>query len=49
MDFLDTDAVHNTLNALVDDVNKTTELIKRRREEQVQYTWLIVSNYSEKF
>ena len=29
------DAVHNTLNALVEDVNKTTEIIRRRREEQV--------------
>jgi len=29
------DAVHSTLNALVEDVNKTTELIRRRREEQL--------------
>lgn len=27
--------VHSTLNALVEDVNKTTELIRRRREEQL--------------
>lgn len=29
------EVVHSTLNALVEDVNKTTELIRRRREEQL--------------
>jgi len=33
--FVDAEVVHSTLNALVEDVNKTTELIRRRREEQL--------------
>jgi hypothetical protein len=32
---LDADAVHNTLHALVEDVNKTTEIIRRRREQEL--------------
>jgi hypothetical protein len=33
--FSDADVVHSTLDALVTDVNKTTEIIRRKREEQL--------------
>ena len=31
----DAEVVHGTLSALVDDVKKTTELIRRHQEQQV--------------
>lgn len=41
--FSDADAVHTTLNALETDVKKTTELIRRKHQEQV---YIINYNYS---